>query len=103
MSKEDKERFMEVVDNAKENYVNFTKEQLEQDYEFKMEGIRLLGVEQGIELGIEQGITQGITQGIQQKNNETVINMLKENLDISLISKITSLSEEEILKIKNSL
>jgi len=87
MSKEDKERFMEVVDNAKENYVNFTKEQLEQDYEFKMEGIRLLGVEQGIE----------------QKNNETVIKLLNKNYEIKEISEITGMSEEAILKIKKTL
>ena len=75
-------------------YKNFTKEQLEQHQEFKLAAER--------ETGIEEGLSQGIQQGIEQKTIETVKNMLKENFDIELISRICKLSEEEIMKIKDS-
>lgn len=39
----------------------------------------------------------------KDNKNEYIKNMLEENLDINLISKITNLSEEEILKIKDSI
>ena len=91
MSKKDKEKFIETVNNLKEQYTNFTKEQLEQHEEFKLEGIRLSGIEQGIE------------QGTKQVAKQTTINMLNKNLDIKLISEITGLNEEEIIEIKNTL
>lgn len=119
MEKEDKEQFVEIVNELKGNYVNFTKEQLEQHEEFKLEGMRLTaleegfsqgyeegveqGLEQGIEQGIEQGVEQGIEQGMEQKNKEIVTNMLKENMGIDLISKITGLSKEEITNIKEKM
>ena len=54
------------------------------------------GFKEGFEKGIEQGISQGIEQGNYQKEIELTLNMLKENLDINLISKVTKLSIEEI-------
>ena len=54
------------------------------------------GMEQGIKQGIEQGIEQGIKQGIEQEKTELIKKMLKENIDIQTISKITGLTEEEI-------
>ena len=65
------------------------------------------GIEQGIEKGIEQGIEKGIEQGIEKgatkKLEEIAINMLRQNLDNSLISSVTSLSTDEVLKLKNKL
>lgn len=43
------------------------------------------------------GIEEGIQKGIEQKERQVVINMLNENLDINLISKITGLTQEQIL------
>ena len=43
----------------------------------------------------------GIEQGIEQEKKKNVKAMLKEGFEISVISKITKLSEEEILNIKN--
>ena len=57
------------------------------------------GIEKGIVEGIEKGIEKGIVEGIKQ----TAINMLKQNLDNSLISSVTGLSTDEILKLKNKL
>ena len=47
----------------------------------------------------DKGIEKGIEKGIKQ----TAIKMLKQNLDNSLISSITGLSTDEILKLKNKL
>ena len=60
-------------------------------------------IKEGRELGIQQGIKEGIQQGIQQNKIEVVTNMLNKNLDIDLISEISGISEEEIIKISESL
>ena len=44
---------------------------------------------------------EGIKEGIDKTKKEMVINMLKENIDIKTISKVTGMSEKEILKLKN--
>jgi len=87
MAMEDKEKFIEVAEELNEKYVNFTKEQLEQHEEFKLAGERMAGIEQGVE----------------QTQKEIVKNMFNKNLDIKLISEITGLTEEEIMKIQNEL
>ena len=51
------------------------------------------------EKGISEGISQGISQGIEQNKIENAKKMLKEKLDIDLISKITGLSKDEIKKL----
>ena len=43
---------------------------------------------------------EGIKEGIDKTKKEMVINMLKENIDIKTISKVTGMSENEILKLK---
>jgi len=54
------------------------------------------------ELGIREGREKGIKEGIEKNQKQTVINMLKDNLDINLISKYTNLGLEEIIKIKEN-
>ena len=56
--------------------------------------------EDGMEKGLEKGITQGIEQGENKKTKDIARNMLKENIDIDTISRITNLTIEEILKLK---
>ena len=48
---------------------------------------------------IQEGFEQGIEQGIEQQTIELTKNMLKENIDINQISKITGLSTDKITKI----
>ena len=50
----------------------------------------------GLEEGVEKGIKQGIEQGIEKRNIEIAKNMLKEKIEISLISKMTGLSVDTI-------
>lgn len=90
MSKEDKERFVEVAEELNVRYKNFTKEQLEQHQEFKLAAER------------ETGIEEGFSQGIEQKTIETVKKMLSKNYSLEQIIEITELAEEEIMKIKES-
>ncbi|MBR3230297.1 MAG: hypothetical protein IKF91_05690, partial [Bacilli bacterium] len=45
---------------------------------------------------------KGISQGIEQTKIESAKKMLEDNLDISLISKYTNLSEKDILALKDS-
>lgn len=51
------------------------------------------------EHGIDIGEQKGIEKGIEKRNIEIVKSMLKEKIDISIISKVTNLSIEEIEKI----
>ena len=52
-----------------------------------------------IKCATEEGIQLGINQGISQSKIEIARNLLKDNIDISLISKYTNLSVEEIKKL----
>lgn len=52
--------------------------------------------DEGYKTGKEEGMKAGRNEG----RNEIAKNMLKENLSIELISKLTSLSQEEIEKLK---
>ncbi|MCK5720285.1 MAG: hypothetical protein KAH84_10110, partial [Thiomargarita sp.] len=52
--------------------------------------------------GVTKGISQGVTQGISQGVSQTAKRMLDENIDISLITKVTQLSEQEILQLKTN-
>lgn len=61
------------------------------------------GIERGIEQGLQQGLEKGLEQGIEQNKVETAKNMLKENMNIELIEKITGLKQDEIEKIKKTL
>ena len=64
---------------------------------------RKAGIAEGRAEGHAEGLAKGRAEGISQKNLEIIKNMLAENLDIDLISKITKTDKEEILRIKNNL
>jgi len=95
MSREDKERFIEVITELDEENRTFTDEEIIQLTEWKFEAERLAAR--------DDGIKKGIKEGIKEEKHNTVVNMLNKNLDITLISEITSLNEEEIIKIRESL
>ena len=52
--------------------------------------------------GRQEGIQEGIQKGIQKGRIEVILNMLKNKMDISFVSKITGLPKEEIKKIKTN-
>ena len=80
------------------------KEKSDLDYISNMEGHyekgHKEGLEQGLEIGHESGLKEGIEQGSNNKAMEIAKNMLNQNLDIELISKVTNLSIEEIENLK---
>ncbi len=45
----------------------------------------------------------GEAQGIEQNNMQTAIKMLKENIDVNTIAKITGLSKKQINDLKREL
>lgn len=53
------------------------------------------------EKGRWEGRKEGRLEGQQEGQQKVVLNMLKKNLDITLISEVTGLSEKEIKKLKN--
>lgn len=59
------------------------------------------GIEQGLEQGLEKGRTEGLSKGQAEKEHQLVCNMIKEGLDIATISRISGLSESEILLLQN--
>ena len=64
------------------------------------------GMEKGIEKGLEEGIEKGLEEGIEKGREEAIAitarKMLQQNLNLKLISSVTGLSEQELLKLKNN-
>ena len=90
--------------------LNFSKEEREL-YEDHLKWLRIEAntlkkaaaeaLAEGISIGKQEGISIGEVKGIEKRNIEVVINMIKQKLDDKLISSVTGLTLEEILKIKN--
>ncbi|MBP1907239.1 putative transposase/invertase (TIGR01784 family) [Paenibacillus turicensis] len=57
-------------------------------------------MDNGLEKGLKKGLKKGQEQGERQKALDIAKNMLKEGLAIELISKVTGLSEKDILSLK---
>ena len=53
-----------------------------------------------MEEGLAEGRIEGIKEGSYKRNIEIAKTMLKDNMDIEIISKYTNLSKEELEKIK---
>lgn len=68
--------------------------------EEKIEKATKKATEQAIEQGIEQGIQQGMEKGSIQEKENIARNMLKEGIDINIISKVTGLTLEQINNLK---
>ncbi len=61
------------------------------------------GIKEGIKKGIKKGISEGIKEGHKQEQMTIAKKMLKEDMDVKTIAKITELSVEQVedLKVKN--
>ena len=66
-----------------------------------LEVIKEKGRWEGRQEGIQKGRQEGIQKGRQEERQQFILNLLKENADLSFISKVTGLSEKEIKKFKN--
>ena len=84
--------------------MNFTKEE-RSEYEDHLKWLRIETntLKKAKEDGVKEGIEKGIEQGREEAVEKTAINMLKQNLGNDLISTVTGLSNNQILKLKNEL
>ena len=55
---------------------------------------------EGREQGLTEGREQGLTEGREQSKQDIAKAMLSENCDIELISKVTNLTYDEVVKLK---
>ncbi len=95
MNKDEKEKFVNDCNNASKD----TKWLSEWNSDLFAEMVKHNVLEDAKNEGIEEGFEQGILQ-----NKITMIKgMLKENIDIKTISKVASISINEIKKIEKSL
>ena len=60
------------------------------------EEARLEGIQAGIQKGLEKGVQQGLEKGLV----DVALRMLRSDMDIKTICKITGMSENKILKLK---
>lgn len=60
------------------------------------------GLREGMEKGLEQGREEGMKQGEKRKSTEIAKELLKENMPIEKIAKITKLSKEEIEQLQKN-
>ena len=58
------------------------------------------GIKQGKIEGLNEGIKQGLKKGEKNKSIEIAKNMLKDNIDINIISKYSGLTVDEINKLR---
>ena len=65
------------------------------------EAILQRGIQEGRVEGLQEGRIEGLQEGRQEERLEMVLNMLKKNAEISFISDVTGLSQDEIKKLKN--
>lgn len=63
--------------------------------------IKETALQEGLQEGLQKGLQQGLQKGENKAKEEIAKKMLKEKLEISLIGKLTGLSEEEIRKLED--
>ena len=97
-------------DEIMEKYVKESKETSEKDEvigmyneEIHKEKLRLAEIDEFRELGHEEGLKERPQKGAKQTKEETAKKMLQEGLDISIISRCTDLSIEEVEKLKKGI
>ena len=80
-----------------ENYSNKNFYQLlEAEYMTVLDKILEEGELRGIEKGFDKGIEKGRTEGIEKGKLETAKNMKAEGIELSVIQKVTGLTDEQL-------
>ncbi len=107
------DHFMELSASERERLIEEhrqkTKWLLQDQKEYALEAARKKaikenreqGIKQGIKQGREQGIEEGRKQGIEENKKQMALNLLKEKADRDLISRVTGITKEKILKLKS--
>ena len=92
-------KFMEdVVDMSKDEFILHEWEKDKFDELVKINELES-AINEGKAIGFEDGEKSGIIKGTNKRNIEIAKNMLKENIDIKTISKVTGLRVENIQNI----
>ena len=108
MEKESSNKLVEEIstlssdDEYVELYTKLSRKEMEYNtyiYEAKEEGYNS-GFQLGHQSGLEEGRKVGIEQGILSEKKSAARRMLKQNIDLELITLATSLTKEQILNLK---
>ncbi len=67
----------------------------------KVREITQTATREGLQKGLQQGLEKGLQKGRQEAQQELILNMLKAKADLSFISQVTGLSEQELKNLKN--
>ena len=69
-------------------------------FQFSIDRATEKGIEKGIKKGRKEGIEKGIEKGREEGREEGIedvaLNMLKEGMNVSQVSKITGMSKDKI-------
>ena len=87
-SDEEKERIAEL----RQKYI--------MDRKSEIRTAKEIGIKEGLEEGIKMGIEEGMEKGSKNEKIEIAKKMLKENIKVEVIERITGLTKTEIDKIK---
>ena len=93
MSKNDQERY--YIQSIKD----YERDRASEKYWESVEA-RNKGLKEGLDKGLKEGLNKGLKEGEKNKSIEIAKNMLKDNVDINIISKYSGLSIEEINELK---
>ena len=100
--------FMEGVIHLTEDGSSREYEEWEEELERAREARRMYvsimerkGIEKGIQLGEARGIQLGRAEGKAEGVEETAVALLRENVDILLVSRVTGLSTERLRELQN--
>lgn len=90
--------------NKKLASMNLSREE-RNNYEFRLKAIRdeISAIDYATKKGLQQGIDKGRKEGINIAKVEIIKEMLKNDINIEQIKKITKLTTEEIKKIKEDI
>ena len=97
----EKETIKEKEDRVMERFKSLEEIAEEKGMQRGMQQGMQQGMQRGMQTGRAEGLQAGLQTGIQKGRQQVILNMLQKRLDISLISEVTGLSEEEIKKLQN--
>ena len=101
--KEAKKVYDELMADEHERTLIKLREKYIRDYNTIKEDGYNNGYNDGKDAGLTQGLERGQKQGEQKKTIEIAKKMLKENVDVDFIVKMTGLSKEELEKLKEGM
>jgi predicted transposase/invertase (TIGR01784 family) len=90
-------KFDAMDTKEKQDYYRFSKSK--RIWDSTIDTAFMEGVEEGIQKGIEKGLEKGLEQGMEKSKVQTIVLAFKNGAEISFISRIVSMPEEEVERI----